>query len=220
MPRHAHLSHKTREMALKDEMNAQLNNWNDIMSRTTTGQAKVLTDMQQRQVLAVLTKQREVCMFLLSVKAGLRALEIAGLQWRHVRGATLELTSDICKGSKPRSVNIGRQLRDALQEYRKECGEPSDTQYLFPNQKMKGYPVTPNAVSKWFKFIYCERLGWEGFSSHSGRRTAITKAARMVASVGGSLKDVQDMAGHASLETTQIYIDGNTPAKQKLAELL
>lgn len=190
------------------------------MARTNTGQAKVLSDYQQRAVLQILTSNRERCMFLLSVKAGLRAIEIAGLQWRHVRDSVLELTSDICKGSKPRHVNIGKQLRTALAEYKDECGNPSDSQHLFPNRQMKGYHLTANAVSQWFRYLYAQRMGWEGYSSHSGRRTAITKAARIVMTVGGCLRDVQDMAGHASLGTTQIYIEANTEAKKKLAELL
>lgn len=190
------------------------------MARHTTGQAKIISDAQQRAVLAVLRSSRERAMFLLSIKAGLRALEIAGLQWRHVRGDVLELTSDITKGSKARSVPIGKVLRDALQELRNDAGNPSDDVYVFENQQMRGYPLTANAVAQWFRYLYRERMGWQGYSSHSGRRTAITKAARVVSTVGGSLRDVQDIAGHASLRTTQVYIEVNSDAKKRLADLL
>jgi integrase/recombinase XerD len=57
-------------------------------------------------------------------------------------------------------------------------------------------------------------------SSHSGRRTFITKAARKLSQVGGSLRDLQLMAGHKSLSTTQRYIDYDTEAQKKLIELL
>jgi integrase/recombinase XerD len=56
----------------------------------------------------------------------------------------------------------------------------------------------------------------EGCSSHSGRRTFITRAAKEVSVVGGSLRDVQQLAGHASLAMTQAYIEGDTEAKRKL----
>jgi integrase/recombinase XerD len=46
-------------------------------------------------------------------------------------------------------------------------------------------------------------LGFVGCSSHSGRRTLITNVARKISTVGGSLKDVQQLAGHANLQTTQ-----------------
>jgi site-specific recombinase XerD len=48
----------------------------------------------------------------------------------------------------------------------------------------------------------------------------ITRAARKVSQVGGSLRDVQELAGHTSLAMTQRYIEGDTEAKRKLVALL
>ena len=64
------------------------------------------------------------------------------------------------------------------------------------------------------------KLGIEGCSSHSGRRTFITTAAKNVHRAGGSLRDVQLLAGHQSIDTTQRYIDGDTVAQRKLITLL
>ena len=63
-------------------------------------------------------------------------------------------------------------------------------------------------------------LGFEGCSSHSGRRTFITNAARRISTVGGSLRDVQVLAGHSALSTTQRYIEINAEAKRKTVELV
>ena len=59
-----------------------------------------------------------------------------------------------------------------------------------------------------------------GCSSHSGRRTFITRTARRVSQVGGSLRDVQELAGPTSLAMTQRDIEGDTEAKRKLVALL
>jgi hypothetical protein len=70
------------------------------------------------------------------------------------------------------------------------------------------------SIVVWFKRAYAY-VGLEGCSSHSGRRTFITRAARLVYEAGGSLRDVQLLAGHRSIQTTQRYIDGDTGAQRK-----
>jgi site-specific recombinase XerC len=41
----------------------------------------------------------------------------------------------------------------------------------------------------------------------------------MIVEAGGSLRDVQELAGHASLATTQRYIQGDTDAKRMVVDL-
>jgi len=60
-------------------------------------------------------------------------------------------------------------------------------------------------VRLWFHRLY-QAWGMSECSSHSGRRTFITRVARKVSEVGGSMRDVQPLAGHASMQTTQRYI--------------
>ena len=63
-------------------------------------------------------------------------------------------------------------------------------------------------------------LGFQGASSHSGRRTAITSWARRISSVGGSLRDVQLLAGDSALRATQRYIEGSEEAKRRVVEMV
>jgi integrase len=79
--------------------------------------------------------------------------------------------------------------------------------------------MTPVGIVCWFAKAY-RTIGLEGCSSHSGRRTFITRAARLVHKAGGSLRDVQLLAGHRSIQTTQRYIDGDTDAQRKLVSLI
>lgn len=79
--------------------------------------------------------------------------------------------------------------------------------------------MTAKGVVNWFGLYYRE-VGFEGCSSHSGRRTMITLAARSLAQVGGSLRDVQELAGHRHLATTEGYIQGDRAIQRRLIELV
>jgi hypothetical protein len=50
--------------------------------------------------------------------------------------------------------------------------------------------MRPLSIVVWFANVY-RMVGFDGCSSHSGRRTFITRAARLVHHAGGSLRDVQ-----------------------------
>lgn len=88
-------------------------------------QAKILTKQQTDAVLAYLSKtrypERNRVIFLLSVRAGLRAKEIASLKWEmvtDVEGCLAEviaLTNDASKGRKGgRIIPLSKELRVAL----------------------------------------------------------------------------------------------------------
>jgi integrase/recombinase XerD len=63
-------------------------------------------------------------------------------------------------------------------------------------------------------------LGLTGCSSHSGRRTFITRSARLLARTGGFLRDVQELAGHRSLKTTEGHIEGDRDVQRRLVQLV
>ena len=71
-----------------------------------------------------------------------------------------------------------------------------------------------NLFWRWYRHV-----GFDGCSSHSGRRTFITNAARKISTVGGSLRDVQMLAGHSNLRTTQAYIEANAEAQVRIVDL-
>jgi integrase len=78
-----------------------------------------------------------------------------------------------------------------------------------------GSHLKANSIVNWFVALFWE-LGYAGCSSHSGRRSFITMAARNIHRSGCSLRDVQLLAGHRSIETTERYIDGDTCAQRRL----
>ena len=187
-------------------------------------QAKILAPRELADLLAFADCSRQPLrnrvMVLLSTKAGLRAGEIAGLTWDMVLDASGQISNAIAlrdaaakKGS-GRLIPMHPELGDALSAWRQVCAGSGHVV-----RSERGGPMTPLSIVVWFNRAY-DYLGLDGCSSHSGRRTFITRAARLVHEAGGSLRDVQLLAGHRSIQTTQRYIDGDTEAQRKLVSLI
>lgn len=164
-------------------------------------------------------------MVLLSFKAGLRAKEIAGLTWSMVTDTTGELADAISlpnKASKGRNggrtIPLHQELRAALVSLKSVRGEKVRSHLpVVYSERADGF--TANGLAVWFLSRYRE-IGIEGASSHSGRRTFITATAKKITEAGGSLRDIQELAGHASLATTQRYIQGDSAAKRNVIALI
>jgi integrase/recombinase XerC len=164
-------------------------------------------------------------MFLLSMKARLRAKEMASLTWAMVTDAAGQIAEAIHLQNRASKGTTGRRtipmhpdLQDALtalQTARGDARRPEQS-VLFSE---RGGGLSRATVRLWFHRLYTA-LQMDGCLSHSGRRTFITCAARKVSQVGGSLRDVQELAGHTSLAMIQRSIEGDTEAKRKLVALL
>lgn len=186
-------------------------------------QAKILSRHQEKAVIDYLAQtrnpERDRAMFLLSIKAGLRVGEIANLTWSMVTDATgnvgeaIELPNIASKGKSGRTVYMHPDLKDAL-EHLHQVSPRTDADWLVI-YSMRNKDMSPASAREWFLRLY-RNLGMEGCSSHSGRRTFITRAAKEIAAVNGSLRDVQELAGHSSLAMTQRYIESDTDAKRHL----
>ena len=187
-------------------------------------QAKVLFDHHVHALLAYATASRypvrNRVIVLLSVKAGLRAGEIANLTWPMVLDPTGEIATSIelhdvaTKNRSGRRVPLHNDLRRALAQWREISNGMNHVV-----ESERGGGLTPASIVNWFTAAY-RVLGLAGCSSHSGRRTFITRAARLVHKAGGSLRDVQILAGHRSIQTTQRYIDGDTDVQRRLVALI
>jgi integrase/recombinase XerD len=186
-------------------------------------QAKILTTDALHSLLAYAASSRHpvrnTVIVLLSVKAGLRAGEIANLTWPMVLdangdiGATIALHNQAAKKGSGRSIPIHPELAEALQA----AGQSFSSEHVITSER--GGRMTALSIVIWFERAFA-KIGLKGCSSHSGRRTFITRAARLVHKAGGSLRDVQLLAGHASIQTTQAYIDGDSDAQRRLVGLI
>ena len=185
-----------------------------------TKQAKPLNEKQQRFVVSHTDDTRDDIrnrvIFLLSVDAGLRAKKIASVEWRMVLDAENNFTDAIrldnmsATGSSGGVVYMSERLKSALSDLQ-AISKTIGTIIIAKS----GKPFSAASMTNWFWPLYRE-LGFEGCSSHSGRRTAITKWARTISQHDGSMRDIQALARHLTLQMTQRYVEVNENAIKRV----
>ena len=189
-------------------------------------QAKTLSKGQVDAVLGYLAKTRwptrNRLIFLLSVKAGLRAKEIASLTWRMVTdargqiGQAIRLENRASKGQSGRVIPMNEELRTALVEYSKTVW--MSDQHLPDREREVEGNVPASRGQHVLALVPARRLRRllqslrASHFHHQCRAEDIT--------VGGSLRDVQMLAGHSNLRTTQGYIEANAEAQVRIVELV
>ena len=186
-------------------------------------QALTLSDSQYKQVIAFCNTRkhtlRDQTIVHISFLAGLRAIEIAGLRVGDVfddAGAVrsqFTISGKQTKGGETRTVYVSRKLRRALEQYRSVTEDRSSNGPLFMTQLRRSFSA--NTMCQLFLQIYKD-CGLRGASSHSGRRTFITK----LANTGINVRLLAALAGHSDISTTQRYIDVNDTQLANAVELI
>jgi integrase/recombinase XerC len=141
---------------------------------------------------------RDAALLTLLYGAGLRISEALGLKRGDVPlGETLTVLG---KGRKERSVPVLPVLRAALQDYADRLpftGAPSSPLFL----SRRGRPMSAREAQSLMQSLR-GRLGLpEKATPHALRHSFATH----ILQGGGDLRSVQELLGHASLSTTQIY---------------
>ena len=186
-------------------------------------QAQTLNESQLRRVKQYCRSRRhptrDETIILISFYAGLRAKEIAALAVGNVfdeAGAVRTqfiLSASQSKGGKTRTVYLNQRLRKALLEYGGSKYLSDSSHPLFESQK--GGHFSANTMCQLFLDIY-KAVGLKDASSHSGRRTYITRLANK----GVGVRLLAELAGHSHISTTRRYIDVNAEQLKEAVELI
>ena len=194
-------------------------------------QAKTLNKSQIEMLKGILRSKRNglrnETIFLLSIKSGLRAKEISLLSWKMVLKSDgtiddyINLPNSSSKGRGGRIIplhkNIKQNLEIMLAKQKHMYGFDQNKSFIIRTER--SLSTTSQAIVNMF-YNWYRKFGLLGCSSHSGRRTFITETSKKISLVGGSLRDIQMMVGHSSLQTTQRYIDADSESQRKVIELL
>lgn len=163
------------------------------------GQGKILTAEELRLLFTSgLLTPRDRALFGICLFTGCRVSEALALHTLDIKGETLTFRKSTTKGKlKTRVVDIQPGLAQLLAEY-----QPVKSGALFPGMRGRTPTLTRFMADKILKSA-CLRVGLEGVSTHSFRRTALT----MMSSAGIPLRVIQEISGHGDLGTLQRYLE-------------
>lgn len=162
----------------------------------TVDDAQRLIERDSDDVLDV----RDRAMLELLYSSGLRLSELVGLNWSMLDSTegTVRVTG---KGAKTRVVPVGRKALEALQDWKAaSTGLPSgDPQAVFLNRN--GRRLSARSVQ-----LRVHRAGIAQSVATRVHPHALRHSfASHVLQSSGDLRAVQEMLGHASISTTQVY---------------
>ncbi|HEY9814460.1 MAG TPA: site-specific integrase [Candidatus Obscuribacterales bacterium] len=170
------------------------------------GQARVLTGEEIQRLFADgLSCDRDRALFGLCLYTGCRISEALTLQVDDLQGDILTLRRRNTKGKlQTRSLHIHPVLANLLAAYAPASG------YLFPGMPGRSPHLTRFSADKILRAA-CRRVGLQGISTHSFRRTALTT----MSNAGIPLRHIQDISGHRSLATLQRYLEVRPEDRQR-----
>lgn len=200
---------------------------------------RILEDWEIRWLLELAKEtrypERNQAIVLLACDAGLSPREIALIRRcnvltdRGVLGDHIDLIGVPRKRLAARRIPIGHKTRlwwaihDVLDN---APGIPADP-LIISERALEGggatrspgakrlEPMRPSSISYIFWKLF-DRAGIQGASARSGRATFIVRAGRKLRSAGASARDIQALAGHRSLETTQRFLEADMEAQSRV----
>ena len=162
------------------------------------GQAKILSDGEVTAIFNLLNP-RDRAIFAICLFCGCRISEALSIRAGDV-GNVITLRKANTKGKKgSRSLPISLSLEKILNDYINSTTSPNE--YLFPG-RAGDKPLT-RAYTDLVLRQACDRLGFKGVSTHSFRRTALTR----MHAAGVPLRTIQKISGHSSLGTLALYLE-------------
>lgn len=179
-----------------------------------------LSDEEVTRILAACADgtaigRRNYAILMLLARLGIRALEAARLQLDDIDWRTGCIVIRASKNHRERSLPLPEDVGQALLDYLQHGRPPTTCRNIFLEHTAPFQPLqTASAITKVVKRLL-QKTGIERSSSgaHLFRHTA---ASQMICR-GASFKEVADVLGHQSLQTTGIYAKLDLAALSQVA---
>ena len=188
------------------------------------GQASVITPKEYSRIRKQLPLGWQKLLFEILWYTGERVGAVIQLEWRYVYEKPGKPRDVILFNARTRKAGAGKPASTRVVPIHENL-EGAIAAYELPWKETKWmFPGRSNDVHVWRQTVdaalrtACDRagLGGRGISTHSFRRTLITR----LSDKGVSARTIQQVTGHASLNSVQNYIDCDERKIKEAIDLL
>jgi len=172
--------------------------------RTPRTLPRVLAPAEVDALLAALRTARDRAMVLAMLLGGLRRCEVLGLQLADVNAGERRLFIAEGKGGRQRIVPVSPRFFAALGDYldgERPAGAATGKVFVVLKGPRRGRPLTAAGLDEILDGARA-RAGLARATCHMLRHTCFTRLRE----AGMALEAIQAQAGHASIESTRIYL--------------
>lgn len=165
---------------------------------------RVLAPVEVDALIAALRTERDRAMVEAMVLGGLRRCEVLGLRLGDVRVGERRVFINDGKGGRQRLIPISNRFFATLGRYlesERPDGVATDRLFVVLKGPRRGLPLSADGLDEIIQGAR-GRAGLTHATCHELRHTCFTRLRE----AGMSLEAIQAQAGHASIETTRLYL--------------
>jgi len=157
-------------------------------------------DSELEAFLAVITKKRDLALFMLMLRCGFRVDEVASLTFDAIDYHRGQIMVRSGKGAKDRATYFSNDAAEALADYL-NIREPTRESKIFLVEKgtCKGKPISVRGIQK--RMEYYSKKSGVSITCHQLRHTMATQ----LLNAGADVSTIQELLGHSKIEMTMRY---------------
>ncbi|MBN2898007.1 MAG: tyrosine-type recombinase/integrase [Clostridia bacterium] len=169
---------------------------------------KVMSKQQVKALFDTTENVKHKTAFMMAYSCGMRVGEVAAMRIEYIDSDRMIMTVKQGKGMKDRIVPLSQSMLDQLRDYYTLY---TPKEWLFESQMKDGH-----ITSRTLQMVFQRRVEELGFNNHITFHSLRHSFATHLLDSGVDLRYIQELLGHASSKTTEIYTHVSTRSLQKI----
>lgn len=171
-----------------------------------------MSQSEIKQVLETTENIKHKTAFMMAYSCGLRVSEVASIKLSDIDSSRMVIMVNQGKGRKDRLAPLSEKMLEQLRDY---YSAYNPKEWLFESQMGNSHITT-----RTLQMVFQKRIYALGISKHITFHSLRHSFATHLLDNGVDLRYIQELLGHASSKTTEVYTHVSTHSLQKIVNPL